>query len=141
MKWLLSLFTGGFGGYAVIAVVVACFASASSIFIVKNIYDAKLAKSESAFASFRASVAERDISASDASLAKLQSFIKGMQDAEINFTAFQTQLNGQFAAIEKDMKNAPPIPSDCILDPVRLRAIHSATAAANGHSQAAGSAK
>lgn len=131
MKWLLSLFTGGLGGYAIVAVIVACIASAGSVFVVQNIYEKKLAQSESSAASFRASVAERDASSVTASLTQLQSFIAGMHSAELNFASLQSTVTTQFSAIRKGMQNAPPVPSDCVLDPIRLRAITDATAAAN----------
>jgi type II secretory pathway pseudopilin PulG len=137
IKFITSFFTGGFGGYLIVAGIVGILASGGSYFIVKNIYDAKLAQSESAAASFRASVAERDSASVTASLTQLQGFIAGMHSAELNFGALQSQLNGKFAAIEKDMKNAPPVPIDCVIDPVRLRALRNATAAANANASTA----
>lgn len=73
-----------------------------------------------------------------ASLNQLQGFITNMHTADAGYNADVAAIHTQFAAIEKDLKNAlvKPLPADCRPDVGRLSALTAAVAAANAHSTA-----
>lgn len=73
-----------------------------------------------------------------ASLNQLSAAISAVHLADVGYNEDVAAIHTQFAAIEKDLKNAlvKPLPADCRPDAGRLSALTAAVAAANAHSTA-----
>ena len=64
-------------------------------------------------------------------LADLTTASKTINDAAARFAGQQTTLGSKLDAIQKEMKNAKPLPPDCRPDAFRLRSLEAAVSAAN----------
>jgi len=64
-------------------------------------------------------------------LADLAEASGAVRSAAIEYTAIQKTIGAQIGALQRDLKNAKPLPADCRPDPVRVRNLAAAIDAAN----------
>ncbi len=68
-----------------------------------------------------------------ASLQQLQSFISNMHSASVGYAANIADIDTRFAALQKGLHFAKPLPASCRPDTDRVRALSAAVAAANAN--------
>lgn len=128
----LSLLTGVWG-YVAAAVVAALLATSATYYVTSRSYQVTISDMKAAEANAKATSVS-------ASLTQLQTFIGSMHEAASAYAVQQQDMSAKFTALHKDFQNAikaSPLPLDCAPDPVRLRNLSAAVAAANAASTGA----
>ena len=87
-------------------------------------HDAEIAELQRAHAEFRATLSE-------AALADVQADAAIIRTAATEFAAIQSTLAPRMSALTKELRNAKPLPDDCVPDADRVRNLDAAIEAAN----------
>lgn len=118
MKWLL-----GWKGYAAVAVAAALFAGWAVWQWQANAYERQIAQ-------ISEKQARADLEGARMALTDLQTATTTINLKATELRGIQVTLGGQLDAIRKDLKNAKPLPADCLPDDHRMRKLSDAVAAA-----------
>lgn len=126
MSRLLALLAG-WKGYAVLGLLLALLAAGAASYMTALAYRLTIAR-------MQADRADADARRSDAALASFAAQIGRMQSAAQALEKVQGGLGRRFDDISKDFRDAiksHPLPSGCMPDAGRMRALSHAVAAAN----------
>ena len=87
-------------------------------------HDAEIAELRRAHTEYRATLTE-------AALADVQADAAVIRQAATEFAGIQSTLAPKMTALTKELRNAKPLPPDCVPDENRVRVLHSAIDTAN----------
>lgn len=113
----------GWKGYAVVAIGAALFAGSAAWQWQANAYERQIAQ-------INEKQARADLDGARTALDDLQTATTTINQKATELRGIQVTLGGQLDAIRKDLKNAKPLPVDCLPDDHRMRKLSDAVAAA-----------
>lgn len=115
---------GGVWGYVAAAGAGALIAGGAALYIENNIRVAQVD-------TLKLQIANTQAASATASLAQLQKFIDNMHVAATDYGNTVHDIDARFAALQKGLHYAKPLPVDCKPDADRVRGLANAVAAAN----------
>lgn len=130
MGGLIKLATGALGGvwgYVAAAGVSAVLAVGATWYIADNIRVAQVD-------ALKLQIANTQAASATAALTQLQGFISNMHAAATDYGNTVSDIDARFAALQKGLHYAKPLPVDCKPDADRVRGLAAAIAAANKNS-------